>query len=203
MARKSQPMDKAQTMDKSQVSAMLGYLKYRADPSKNKSMANFEASSQALRVYATMPADKKKAFLARFMADTKRELDWVNHFEEKNEQILSKEESVIEGLFNRNEILELNGFRAGDMSPQDADALCVHLIKESEDEWDYKSSTKKGAVFLTDKSNRRPPAEEAPSLIIKEPGGIERELKREGGEEREITRERGKTIYTLVAGTDP
>ena len=54
---------KGEGMDPTAVSRMLGLLKYRSDPDKNKKGQDMEEAKIGLEVYSTLNSNEKKRFL--------------------------------------------------------------------------------------------------------------------------------------------
>ena len=57
---------KGAAMDPTAVSRMLGLLKYRSDPDKNKKGQDMEEAKIGLEVYSTLTSNEKKRFLDEF-----------------------------------------------------------------------------------------------------------------------------------------
>ena len=127
----------AAPMNKGDVSAMLGYLKYHADPAKEKDLETLTASAKALAAYAQLGKIGKPDFLAKFKSN-KKDLCWVNDFEEETKHTQSSHDHVKEGKFYGSLILKEMGFDPTHMSPEQYASRLAKVLKESEDHYQYK-----------------------------------------------------------------
>ena len=124
-------------MPKAEISGMLGYLKYHADPAKEKNPELLDASSKALAAYAACDKHKKPDFLAKFKCN-KKDLSWVNAFEEETTKVQETHDVVKEGRFYGNFILKEMGFEPSSTLPHLNGSRLAKIIKESEDYFGYK-----------------------------------------------------------------
>ena len=105
-------------MDKKEVAKMLGYLKYHQSKST--------AAAQALEKYKALPAQDKRAFLQQF-GKNKKDLSWVCKIGETESTIDDSKNRVIDGWYNRHEVLKFNAFDGNDKILTDGgqgQALC-------------------------------------------------------------------------------
>ena len=127
----------AAAMPKAEISAMLGYLKYHADPLKEKNMDLLAASQKALVTYAALGKNSKPDFLSKFNK-SKKDLGWVNSFEESTTHLQESHEEVEEGEFFGSYILKEMGFDTHSLTPEKYQKYLDKIIKESEAKYEYK-----------------------------------------------------------------
>ena len=68
-------------MNRTDVSSMLGHLKYHAGPASKASPEFKLASQRALQQYQSLGKDLKPLFLPKFMS-SKKDMSWTKEFEE-------------------------------------------------------------------------------------------------------------------------
>ena len=104
------PLDAAPPLDRGQLSSMLSSLKYTADPFKNKSGQGVDAAAKALMTYSELEPQQKHKFLEVFQSRGKKDLTWVASFDKTISNIDSDQIKVQKGMFNRHQVLRMNGF---------------------------------------------------------------------------------------------
>ena len=124
-------------MPKAEISGMLGYLKYHADPAKEKNFELLSASNRALAAYAACDKYAKPEFLAKFQ-NNKKDLSWVNAFEEETTKVQETHDLVKEGKFYGNFILKEMGFDPSSTSKVQCESRLAKIIRDSEEHFNYK-----------------------------------------------------------------
>ena len=129
-------------MPKAEISGMLGYLKYHADPAKEKNAELLDASTRALAAYAACDKYKKPEFLANYKCN-KKDLSWANAFEEEITKVQETHDVVKEGRFYANFILKEMGFDPSATSNELNKSRLAKIIKDSEEHFGYKVNVDK------------------------------------------------------------
>ncbi len=137
-------------MDRTELSKMLGHLRYNCSDKCAKGPAHKDLHSQALTTYNSLDHDRKGEFLAKFMANRK-DLSFAKSFQSTTGSSQEHKDNIFEGYCHRNEILKLNGFDGNVMDPAEADTMCKALVTLSEQEFAFETKTIPHALPLLTK----------------------------------------------------
>ncbi len=96
--------EKAEAMDRGSVSRMLGLMKYRANPMKNKKGEGMADAKLGLATYLTLSASEKASFLKTYEQKGKS-LKWVHEFAETRGASSSSSMSVVANMYNRTSVI--------------------------------------------------------------------------------------------------
>jgi hypothetical protein len=94
------PEEQLEAMDRGGVSRMLGLMKYRADPMKNKKGEGMADAKLGLSTYLTLSPSEKAGFLKTYEQKGKS-LKWVHEFVESRGASSSSSMSVVANMYNR------------------------------------------------------------------------------------------------------
>jgi hypothetical protein len=95
-----EPEDKREPMDRGGVSRMLGLMRYRANPMKNKKGDGMADAKLGLATYLTLSPNEKADFLKTYEQKGKS-LKWVHAFVESRGASSSSSMSVVTSMYNR------------------------------------------------------------------------------------------------------
>jgi hypothetical protein len=99
-----EPAEKAEAMDRGGVSRMLGLMKYRANPMKNKSGEGMADAKLGLATYLTLSPSEKASFLKTYEQKGKS-LKWVHAFVETRGASSSSSMSVVSNMYSRTAVI--------------------------------------------------------------------------------------------------
>jgi hypothetical protein len=94
------PEGKNEPMDRAGVSRMLGFMKYRADPTKNKKGEGMADAKLGLATYLALSPSEKASFLKTYEQKGKS-LKWVHEFAETRGASSGSSMSVVANMYNR------------------------------------------------------------------------------------------------------
>ena len=119
---------------------MLNFMKYRADPEKNKSGEGCEAAREGLELYMSLTKEDKKEFVAEFLSRGKKDLKWMMSFKRSMTGGDREEVGSNEKYLTLTAILELNGLRVADpFNLSDAaKETALQLVADNEAEHKHK-----------------------------------------------------------------
>jgi hypothetical protein len=95
-----EPEEKTEPMDRGALSRMLGIMKYRSDPMKNKKGDGMADAKLGLATYLTLSPIEKASFLKTYEQKGKS-LKWVHEFVETRGASSSSSMSVVANMYNR------------------------------------------------------------------------------------------------------
>jgi hypothetical protein len=95
-----EPEEKTEPMDRGALSRMLGIMKYRSDPMKNKKGDGMADAKLGLATYLTLSPSEKASFLKTYEQKGKS-LKWVHEFVETRGASSSSSMSVVANMYNR------------------------------------------------------------------------------------------------------
>ena len=127
-------------MSKGELSKLLTGLSYTATQAKKVDARTKKYAQDALAKYRDLSPASKRLFMAR-VAKSRRDLSWVGSWSSARTVTEAETSRVVSGHFTRNEILDLNKFVAHTLSDSAAIALCEDLVRQSEQEFGFESST--------------------------------------------------------------
>ena len=123
---------KGAAMDPTAVSRMLGLLKYRSDPDKNKKGQDMEEAKIGLEVYSTLTSNEKKRFLDEFelsgRGKRKGSLGFALSYKKSISDTNTRELSSVEDFYTMPQIVDFNGLRWGDYDEKEAVVIAKQLI---------------------------------------------------------------------------
>ena len=137
---------KGEGMDPTAVSRMLGLLKYRSDPCKNKKGQDMEEARIGLEVYSTLTSNEKKKFLDEFeqagRGKRKGSLGFALSYQKTISDTNTKEISSVEDFYTMPQIMDFNGLRWGDYDEKDAVAIAKQIIADNKQEFGHSEEDK-------------------------------------------------------------
>ena len=137
---------KGEGMDPNAVSRMLGLLKYRSDPDKNKKGQDMEEARIGLEVYSTLAWQEKKKFLDEFelagRGKKKGSLAFALSYKKTISDTSTKEISSVEDFYTQPQIMDFNGLRWGDYDEKDAVKIAKQLIEDNKQEFGHSEEDK-------------------------------------------------------------
>ena len=137
---------KGEGMDPTAVSRMLGLLKYRSDPCKNKKGQDMEEAKIGLEVYSTLTSNEKKKFLDEFeqagRGKRKGSLGFALSYQKTISDTNTKEISSVEDFYTMPQIMDFNGLRWGDYDEKDAVAIAKQIIADNKQEFGHSEDDK-------------------------------------------------------------
>ena len=139
---------KGEGMDPTAVSRMLGLLKYRSDPDKNKKGQDMEEAKIGLEVYSTLTSTEKKRFLDEFelsgRGKRKGSLGFALSYKKSisDTHTHTRELSSVEDFYTMPQILDFNGLRWGDYDEKEAVVIAKQLIADNKQEFGHSEKDK-------------------------------------------------------------
>ena len=122
------------SMDRTKVSAMLGYLKYHADPAKERDGNMLSMCTKALEEYSNMSKGEKPKFLEKFQSG---KMNLLSEYQEKVSHDNSTHEVVVQGDFFGSYILKEMGFDPSTMNDSTYLKYLNKVIEDSEKHYNY------------------------------------------------------------------
>ena len=138
--QQAKPKDKSGKMDPKEVTKMLNFLRYRGDPEKNKKQDGLNEAQEALKTYEGLGNDAKASFLSSFqLANPGKTKNWNFVTSYSKTVVADDSDSVgqLSDFFTGPKILELNGLRWGDFTPEEADKVLQELLRENVEQHGY------------------------------------------------------------------
>ena len=136
-------------MDPTAVSRMLGLLKYRSDPDKNKKGQDMEEARIGLEVYNTLTWQEKNKFLDEFelagRGKKKGSLAFALSYKKTISDTSTKEISSVEDFYTMPQIMDFNGLRWGDYDEKDAVVIAKQFIADNKAEFPHSEG---GAISI-------------------------------------------------------